>query len=170
MQSEHDSDLGRLNRRFRPALMAFFLRRLKSHAEAEDMTQEVFLRLASTDAAQMQSADAYVFQTAANLLRDRGRREKVRAGYRAGALALQGSDVDPLDPLRITMGRESLSALQAGLRDLPERTRSIFILFRLENVDRRAIAEAFGMAISSVDRHLAKAAGHLAACLAEGDA
>jgi RNA polymerase sigma-70 factor (ECF subfamily) len=36
-------DYEALNRRWRPALVAFFLRRVRSHAEAEDLTQEVFV-------------------------------------------------------------------------------------------------------------------------------
>lgn len=162
MRAEAESQLVLLNRRFRPALMAFFLRRLRNHAEAEDMTQDVFVRLAKVDAAQMKSAEAYIFQTAANLLRDRSRREKVRAGHRA-QLDVHEREVDPLDPLRFASDRESLALLVAGLKELPERTRAIFVLHRLENVDKRAIAEAYDLALSSVDRHLAKAMGHLIA-------
>jgi RNA polymerase sigma-70 factor (ECF subfamily) len=163
MRPEPESDLARLNRRFRPALMAFFLRRLRNHAEAEDMTQDVFVRLAGADAGQMKSADAYIFQIAANLLRDRGRREKVRADYRERLWSQDGAEVDPLDPLRFTADRESLQLLVGGLRELPEPTRAIFVLYRLENVDKRAIAETYGLAMSSVDRHLAKAMAHLIA-------
>jgi len=159
---EVESQLVRLNSRFRPALMAFFLRRLRNHAEAEDMTQDVFVRLARVDAAQMKSAEAYIFQTAANLLRDRSRREKVRADHRALARG-EAQGVDPLDPLRFASDRESLALLVAGLKELPEKTRAIFVLHRLENVDKRAIAEAYGLAMSSVDRHLAAAMGHLIA-------
>jgi RNA polymerase sigma-70 factor (ECF subfamily) len=163
MRPEPESDLARLNRRFRPALMAFFLRRLRNHAEAEDMTQDVFVRLAAADPNKMQSADAYIFQIAANLLRDRGRREKVRADYRERLWSQDGAEVDPLDPLRFTADRESLQLLVGGLRELPEPTRAIFVLYRLENVDKRAIAETYGLAMSSVDRHLAKAMAHLIA-------
>lgn len=163
MRPEPESDLAHLNRRFRPALMAFFLRRLRNHAEAEDMTQDVFVRLAATNAGDMKSADAYIFQIAANLLRDRSRREKVRADYRERLWSQEGAEVDPLDPLRFTADRESLAQLVGGLKELPEPTRAIFVLYRLENVDKRAIAEAYGLAVSSVDRHLAKAMAHLIA-------
>lgn len=150
-----------LNRRFRPGLVAFFLRRLGNHAEAEDLTQEVFVRLAGVDAEQMQSAEAYLFRVAANLLRDRSRREKVRFDYRAEAMAADGVGVDLLDPLRVAAGRESLADLTAALRELPERTRVIFILYRLENMDKRDIGEAFEISLSSVERHLTRATAHL---------
>jgi RNA polymerase sigma-70 factor (ECF subfamily) len=163
VRSQAETELVQLNRRFRPALMAFFVRRLRNHADAEDMTQDVFLRLAKTDAPTMQSPEAYIFQTAANLLRDRGRREKVRADYRARLRGEPEADVDPLDPLRFATDRESLNQFAVALRELPEKTRAIFVLYRLENVDKRAIAEAYGLALSSVERHLAKAMAHLIA-------
>ena len=106
MQPEAEPELAEINRTFRPALMAFFLRRLRNHAEAEDLTQEVFMRLAAAKSDQVKSADAYVFRTAANLLRDRSRREKVRADYRAGVWASEGVGIDPFDPDRIAVGRD----------------------------------------------------------------
>ncbi|MGE5501703.1 MAG: hypothetical protein ACM3W4_07240 [Ignavibacteriales bacterium] len=41
MQALAEGELVQLDRRFRPALMAFFLRRIANHAEAEDLAQEV---------------------------------------------------------------------------------------------------------------------------------
>jgi hypothetical protein len=104
---EADLSFEQLNRRFRPALMAFFLRRLGNHAEAEDMIQEVFIRLATKESAQVQSPDAYIFRTAVNLLRDRSRREKVRVLHRSEALAADDVGVDYLDPMRVVSGQES---------------------------------------------------------------
>ena len=85
MLREGNVELSLLSQRFRPALMAFFLRRIRNHAEAEDLTQDVLARLAS-HASTIDPArpDAYVFQTAANLLRDRWRRAKIRAQHEAG--------------------------------------------------------------------------------------
>lgn len=141
--------------------MAFFLRRLGNHAEAEDLTQEVFVRLAAMDARQMESADAYIFRMAVNLLRDRGRREKVRFNHLTEALTAEDVGVDLLDPLRVVASRESLVDLATALRELPERTRDIFILYRLEQVDKRDIVQAFGISLSTLERHLTRAMAHL---------
>lgn len=157
MEQASPIDLDTLSRRFRPALMAFFMRRLSNAAEAEDMTQEVFVRLAANIPADLRSPEAYLFQMAANMLRDRARRERVRNDYRRRQQAWPDAEVDPLDPLRIATDREQLALLTSGLQELPERTRSIFVLYRLEHMEKRAIAEAFGLAVSSVDRHLTKA-------------
>jgi RNA polymerase sigma factor (sigma-70 family) len=141
--------------------MAFFLRRLRNHAEAEDLTQEVFTRLAGADREPMQSAEAYIFRMAANLLSDRGRRERIRAEYRASLWADDALGVDPLDPARVVDGRDDIAKVVSALSALPERTRSIFILYRLENVDKRAMAEALGISVSAIDKHLMRAQAHL---------
>ncbi|MBN9464804.1 MAG: RNA polymerase sigma factor [Brevundimonas sp.] len=151
------SEVAQLSRRFRPALMAFFVRRIADHAEAEDLTQEVFVRLAAMPADRMAHADAYIFQIAANLLKDRGRREKVRADYRFGVAASDGHGVEPIDPDRVLAGRQALGQIAGVLRDLPERTRTIFVLYRIESMKKRDIAAGYGISVSAVDKHLMKA-------------
>jgi RNA polymerase sigma factor (sigma-70 family) len=162
-----DQDLQSLNRTYRPALMAFFLRRLRNHAEAEDLTQDVFVRLAQVAPSSLESSRAYIFQVAANLLRDRARREKVRFDYRAELASDYGRGIEPLHPARILGGAQALASLEAGLRSLPQTTRDIFVLYKLESVEKKAIAEAYGLSISAVDRHLTKAMVQLAARVLE---
>lgn len=148
--------------------MSFFLRRLRNHSEAEDLTQEVFVRLAASGSDKnFSNLDGYVFQTAANLLRDRIRREKVRNEYRQGLDEADSFPNEPLDPDRIYAGRESLNQAVMALRELNERTRAIFILFRLENMKQRDIANMFGISVSAVEKHVARAIAHLACRLSE---
>lgn len=156
----HEADasaISQIHREYRPALMAFFLRRVRNPADAEDLTQEVFIRMASQTDTSMRSTEAYVFQTAANLLRDRSRRQKVREDYLAGMRVVEGMGVETLDPYRVAAGREALARLNAGIGELPERTRQIFLLFRYENLDQRTIAESFGISVSAVEKHIYRA-------------
>ncbi|MFC5345566.1 RNA polymerase sigma factor [Brevundimonas staleyi] len=150
-----------LSRRCRPGLMAFFLRRLPNHAEAEDLTQEVFMRLAALPSDSVANAEAYIFQIAANLLRDRARREKVRFEHREGVRATEDHGVERLDPARIAQGREAVAQIASVLKELPERTRTIFVLYRLEAMNKRAIAEGLGISVSAVDKHLMRATARL---------
>jgi RNA polymerase sigma-70 factor (ECF subfamily) len=151
------NDLEALNRRMRSALLAFFARRVGSASEAEDLTQEVFIRLARSDGADIDCPDAYVFQIAANLLRDRARREKVRADYREAKRLEDYIDIDPLDPFRFAAGRQDLSHMARALAELPEKTRRIFTLYRIEAIDKRAIAESFGLSVRMVELHVQRA-------------
>ena len=161
MHASAQSELDQLNRSFRPALIAFFMRRLRNHAEAEDMAQDVFIRLAQADRSDLRSTEAFIFQIAVNLLRDRARRERHRSDY-AGQLAADDElGVDCLDPSRIVGGEQSIAVLTAAIRELPELTRTIFICHRLENIKRPDIAAAFQISESAVDRHLTKALSFL---------
>jgi RNA polymerase sigma-70 factor (ECF subfamily) len=154
-------DLAQLARRLRPALMSYFLRRVRSHAEAEDLTQDVLMRLSALSGEEFQSADAYVFRIAANLIADRARRNKVRGRHVQEQLAVSGRDVDPFDPERVSDGRRSLSALAERLRGLPERARAMFVLYRIEGVNKREIAEAFDCSVSTVEKQVAFVMGRL---------
>ncbi|WP_374570666.1 RNA polymerase sigma factor [Phenylobacterium sp.] len=160
MRPSAEQELEALDRRFRPALMGFFLRRLRNHADAEDLTQEVFIRLARTGA-HIEQPQAFVFQVAANLLRDRLRHDHVRREHRQGLGALEARRVEWLDPARVHAAREDLQILTRGLAELPERTRNIFLLYRLEKMTRIEIAAELGVSVSAVEKHLARAMAHL---------
>lgn len=159
MEPANLSKADELNRRWRPALMTFFLRRVRNSGEAEDLVQEVFVRMLRRG--EDSAPDVYVFQIAQNLLVDRARRNRVRDRYREGLSAEPGRDYDGFDPHRLAEGREQLRLLAQALGDLPERTRAIFILYRVENMSQDAIAAAFGISASAVKQHVARAMAQL---------
>ncbi len=171
MTPERDDTLvTALHQRFRPALMSFFLRRMHDVTEAEDLTQEVLLRI-SEHAATIDPSrpDAYVFQIAANMLRDRARRTRVRSAYQTEVSAIRTGWIDELDPDRVMQGRQSLNAVLTALRELPERTRTIFVLFRLEHMKQREIAEMLGISVRTVEQHVIRASVSLKRSLSAGD-
>jgi RNA polymerase sigma factor (sigma-70 family) len=150
--------IGDLSVRFRPALMAFFLRRMHNFPEAEDLTQEVLLRVAQkSEVLDTGRPDAYVFQIAANLLRDRARRNNVRDAYLRGAAIIDEARVEERDPDRVLQGKQALATVVQALHDMPERTRTIFILFRLENIKQHQIADMLGVSVRTVEQHVVRA-------------
>lgn len=158
-----------LDARFRRPLMSYFLRRVGNHAEAEDLTQRVFLRLLGVGHLhEIEHVEGYVFTVAGNLLKDRGRR--AMRGHGTGApipnldLAreIMSDLVEDRSPERVLLGRESLSEVLKSLDELGEKTRNIFILFRLENMKQREIADLYGIGQSTVEKHVMKAALFLA--------
>lgn len=163
MSSERPESVTELVWGLRPALMAYFLRRVHGHAEAEDLTQEVFSRIAGHADSQIQSGGAYVFQIAANLLRDKSRRETVRRQYRQTLGEIEASNVDWIDPFRIAAGRDSIAAMRAALNEVDEITGAIFALYRLEHMGKDVIADTFGMSVRTVEKHLTKAMAFLTA-------
>ena len=69
--------------------------------------------------------------------------------------------VEDFSPERVYSGREELGCLLTGLRELPERTRNVFLLARLENMKQAEIARRLGVSVSGVEKHLARAIAHL---------
>jgi len=136
--------------------MAFFLRRVQSHAEAEDLTQEVFARLlvgkGTTD-----QPDVYVFRIAQNLLVDRVRKLVVRQRHHDAVLAEPDRNLDVVDPHIIAASHQEMAAFLSALATLPERTRTMFILYRLEHLSQDDIAATFGISTSAVKQQIAKA-------------
>lgn len=153
--------------------MAFFLRHTDDRAEAEDLTQEVFVRiLKGAPSAQVQAPDAFVFTVAANLLRDRMRLRIAKRTDRHVSLDVDTNQDAPSEPLNIAaetvsaeralMDRQRLRAVLKALEELPPRTRDIFVLARLEKLKHAEIASRMGISVSAVEKNLVRAVAHLA--------
>lgn len=166
--------LARLDARFRGPLMVFFLRRRFTRPEAEDLTQEVFLRMVGRGGADApENPEVYVFQIAANLLRDRARRglshraddhTSLDAPAEVLAEGLKGHPalLEERGPERVLLAQESLAQALRALGELSERTRHIYVLHRLEKMRHKEIAELLGLSVSAVEKHIIRALAHLA--------
>ena len=158
-----------LGARFQRPLMTFFLRRVKDRSLAEDLTQDVLLKVVrACERGQIGKADSYVFKVAINLLRDR-RRQALRAGPAIFLPIEEDIDgqlesqlVEAISPERVLLSEESLADVLRSLEELSELTRKIFILFRLENMKQKDIAALYGIGQSTVEKHVVKAVVHLA--------
>ena len=156
-----------LHQRYRAALMAFFTRRIRNPADAEDLTQEVLMRLVDMSFEDVTNVDAYIFRIASNLVRDRYRRSQVRHAWRADVLNRNEGAADYIDPLRLLESREAIGKISNALAQMSSRSRDILLLFRLERMRKRDIADSFGISVSAVDKHLVKATALLTKKLEE---
>lgn len=160
-QTERQGLQQSLSARYRAPLMAYFNRRTGDYGEAEDLAQEVLVRvLQRNEFGGVESPDAYVFKIARNLLLDRARRADVRQKYQA-ELEIREEGAEGLSAERVLQGKEELARAMSALGELKEKTRDIFILSRLEGMKYREIAELYGMSVSGVEKHLIKAFAHI---------
>lgn len=158
-----------LGARFQRPLMTFFLRRIKDRSLAEDLTQDVLLKVVrASERGQIERADSYVFKVAINLLRDH-RRRALRRGPAVFLPIeedlegqLESQLVEAISPERVLLSKDSLEDVLRSLEELGELTRNIFILFRLENMKQKNIAALYGIGQSTVEKHVVKAVVHLA--------
>lgn len=154
--------LERLGATFRPTLVRYFLRRVPDAAEAEDMVQEVFLRLIRRGGVgELEKLDAYVFETAASVITDRARKDRTRRSAAHDSFDQDRHGGVDFSPEHVLINREQLQRVSAILLELPERTRVIFVLRRLEGLRYQEIAARLGISVSAVEKHVARAMAHL---------
>ena len=161
-----DSALTRLVQTYDRALGRFFERRVPNRADVPDLVQEVFLRLSRmNDPQAIEKPEHFLFVTAANVLKDRARRDAVRGAGLHDELLDDGLASSEIPPDRVLESREAAERLQAVLLELPERTRDIFVLRVLEGVKMADVARAFGISTRAAEKHQAKALARVTAAL-----
>ncbi len=162
-------ELDDITERFRAPLLAFFMRRIGDRATAEDLTQDTFVRMLTVGKREnIEDVGALLFKIAGNLLRDEYRKTK-RARHSlavGGGMAwLPTSDrdlIESISPERIVLDREALAMVSRALTELSERRRTMYVLFRLENIKQCEIANLFGVSKSTVEKEINNAAVHVA--------
>jgi RNA polymerase sigma-70 factor (ECF subfamily) len=147
------------NSQYRDALSRYFRRRGVNASDCEDLTQEVFLRLAQqTDLAGVRQAEAYLHRTAANVLTDWHRRARARgAGMHDPIVQDMDLQDDRVSQERIALGRDALARLKQALARMPARTQLVFTLHHFEGLTYAEVARRSGIAVRTVEDHMARA-------------
>lgn len=155
--------------RSRGSLLRYFARKGMTAEEAEDSAQEVFLRLSRNPAfADHSGVEGYLFETAASVAVDHFRRQRSRSADRHTVYdeALHARPIAGAD--RAFEDREQLSLALSVLRDMPERTRNVVILARLERMRQAEIARRLGISVSAVEKHLVRGLARLGERIGRG--
>lgn len=156
-------------RRYYAPLLSFFRKRARDPADVQDLVQQVFLRLSQhPDINRIENPDAYIFQTASNALKDHRRRGVTRARFDAQGLAESSAADSDLSPERVLLGREAMALVAASLRELPERTRDVFMLRCFEGLRHAEIARLLGVSVRTVEKQAAKALAHVSRAVESG--
>ena len=124
---------------YNPPLMRFSFRYLGSQDEAEDVVQEVFLRVLKNDT-QPVNFRAWVYKIARNrcldVIRSRGRRVDDQDMPEASRI-----DAELTGCLTRLVRREQQAHLKRALAELPENQREVLHLRYAENLSRTEISE-----------------------------
>lgn len=148
----------------RRELQAYLTRKLRDADTAADLTQETFLRyaeLGSPAGATIANERSYLYRTAHNLAVDH-----VRQRQRRKTDVTCDDDLADIADDRPTLedeadARQRLARLHGIVNELPELTRSIFVLNRIEGLTYSQVATRLGISDSSVQKHLSKALLHV---------
>ncbi|MDO8805649.1 MAG: RNA polymerase sigma factor [Elusimicrobiota bacterium] len=158
--------------RWHKPLINFIYRIIPERTEAEDIAQEVFLKVAGAAAGLSRQAkfSTYLYRVAYNLTIDRIRRRNVRAanatfvsldenaenadGENFSRQAPDPADL-PADLLRERL--ETKCSVETALTELPENQRAAIILKVYEDRPYAEIAEILGVSVPSVESLLFRA-------------
>lgn len=137
------------------------LRYLRAHGagdSAEDLLQELWLKISASPPGPVAAPRNYLFRAATNLMIDR-RRSEAQAQRREvewSALAdrLPSSAANDPGPERGIDGRRKLARVEAELAKLPARALSVFRQHRIDGLTQREIAAALGVSASTIESDL----------------
>jgi RNA polymerase sigma factor (sigma-70 family) len=135
--------------------LARFLRARGAGDHAEDLVQELWLKLSSAPAIPIADPVGYLYRAANNLMISRHRSAE-RSERREDEFASVGSEEDRSGEEALA-ARQEIERAEARLRALGERVLRIFVLFRVEGVAQRDIARQLGISLSAVEKDLQRA-------------
>ena len=141
----------------RPTLLRLLVARLGNREDAEDVLQDMWLRIDRLADQPVAQPAAFLYRIAANLATDR----RIATGRRGARDAVWVDSLPHADELpdaeRTLMAQQQWQEVEGAIADMPERMAVAFRMFRLEEQSQRAIAEHLGISISGVEKLLQRA-------------
>lgn len=155
----------------RPQLIRF----LEAHGAgdaAEDLVQELWMRVTQRPTGPVANPLAYLYRAANNLMVDRYRAERqarVRDQAWTEARGATGEQVPEPSAEETMVAREELRRMDAVLATLGERVSRCFRRFRLDGIPQKQIALELGVSLSTVESDLRRAYAALLAARRQSD-
>jgi RNA polymerase sigma factor (sigma-70 family) len=155
--STWNAQLARLFLEQKKALETFVARRTGNRQVAADLTQEAFLRLARLPGSErIDDLRAFLFTVAGNLVRDH-QRQAMRRERVEGELPEHEAASAEQGCLEHLAAEQEERLLREAIAALPEMRRQIFLLYHVEGLAYREIAERVDTTPRSVEYHLRQA-------------
>lgn len=138
-------------------LRSLLRRQGQSRDDADDLIQEAFLRLhVYCQDGEVQQQEAFLTRTVLNLSVDLHRKAHRDLYTEEPVETLPIIDIRPT-PDEDLAAAQRLTKAGAVLESLGPRTREIFLMHRLEGYGCSQIAAKFGISVSAVEKHIARA-------------
>ncbi|MCE4554284.1 RNA polymerase sigma factor [Roseateles cellulosilyticus] len=132
-------------------------RRGRTEHEADDFVQEAWMRMAcyEDERQPVDQPEAFLMRTALNLSIDAHR---LNVSHGEHVLAEHEVLIDAAPSTEaVVLARERTARLEVCLGRLPAKTRDVFLASRLDGLPYTEIAKLYGLNVSTVHAHVAKA-------------
>jgi RNA polymerase sigma factor (sigma-70 family) len=145
----------------RPRLLRFLSARRVVQEEAEDLLQDLFVKIDGLHTGPIAEPRAYLYRMLDNLVLDRRRASLRRKGREEAWMSVQpgvesGCDESPSAEASV-LARQRLARVWAALNLLPARTVDVFRRYRIDDCPQKQIASDLGISVSAVEKHLQRA-------------
>lgn len=151
----------------RAALQHYFARRV-GEAEAEDLVQEIYIRIAGLPDDEIHSPGGYLYRLGNNIMLDRLRQSQARAARDHAwrdthhVVTEGGEDVSDSVPAdEALIARDQVRRMHRALAELPDAVQQSFRLHKLEGLSHSEVAERMGVSRSLIEKHMMRALRHL---------
>jgi RNA polymerase sigma-70 factor, ECF subfamily len=141
-------------------LCRFSLNRIESKEEAEEIVQDVFVKLwiKREDLVIQQSLKSYLYRMVQNRIINRSEHRKIRKIHQQHVLSNPPEHFASENDFH----EEELNNLAAKAeKTMPEKRRQVYELSRKKGLKYSEIAEKMGISIKTVEVHLSKALDHM---------
>lgn len=170
-----ESGLAEVYRQQRVKLLRFLVARTGDPLEAEDVVQELWIRISTSKSGPITNESAYLFRVAHNLVLDRVRERKRRATREKnwsttqhGPLSVSGEIADDRESIAEEVeARDEAARLASAIATLPDGARRVLRLHKIEGLSHGEVAAALGISKSGVEKHMAVAMKYLRRAMAE---
>jgi RNA polymerase sigma-70 factor (ECF subfamily) len=161
---------GELFERYAPALLRFADRLLSDRGAAEEVTQEVFVKVISRAHQYDGRAEvsSWLFAIAANACRDRRRRERRATVVPLDTVAEPVHRGEGIESM--LSQRERREAVRRALSALSEEQREALVLARYHGLPYSEIASVLGISVGAVKTRIFRAVEALKSRFSEGEA
>ncbi len=170
-----ESSFDAIVRRYQDRIFRFLAHMVGDSDEAADLAQETFVKAYRSlhRFGGRSSLYTWLYRIALNTSLNHMRRKKLRNRLfldSEAETAIEHRRLHACDPESELMMKQRIAAIQAAIRDLPPRQRSIFVMRHFDDLSHAAIAEVIGRSEGSVRAGYFHAVRKLRAALTESTA
>lgn len=146
---------------FHSSLLGFFLRRMRNLQAAEDLSQEVYLRLLRVQAPdRVKNPQAYMYRVAINAMQEfKAREDNNPVGFDSELVSQLGERTEDGAPTpeQLFEAQTDEYGLEELIKKLPPMQRTVLLMATCQQLPHVEIARQLGISISTMRNHLYRA-------------
>ena len=138
-------------------LERYIARNWPVQSDIQDIRQDVYSKVYKSALSGLpDNTRAFVFATAKNLLIDKIRKNRIVSIETVMDFDELNVSINEAGPFQTTSARAELRVFQQGMENLPDRTRDVIYLRKVEGKSQKQTAKILGISEPTVERHVSK--------------